>query len=423
VLQAGVTPLTFFDDQPGGKTHVVSTEENEEGDDLTLPLLGALMVRLEGGDGSPTSASSGLPPNSPCQSDSECQSGLCHFDTCQYDDFFLPDGAPCRQDDQCQSNLCGEGACVPAHILSDPFYDNPDSLAGIGDICSYSADCQSGICFEGTCQEGGFLVPEGGSCLDDPQCQSGDCQNGFCNTVSASVASSSQAASVASSLQALLPNGSGCLQHAECGSGFCQEGLCAEPPVLQAVGAACAVHEECQSQFCMEGICRTPGDTGSPTAFGLLQVHNLRVTTAGTVAYLGWDPLQSSRLKAYNLYYGTTVGQYIQRKTISGTEASLVLRDLPEGTPYFFAIKAVSANDEESAFSQEVSVVIGDPTTSSAPLSLSLQGSVGGNPLSGGTSVPGETGAPSVLALFLIISAGVGTAFASRRQTYFRALS
>lgn len=154
--------------------------------------------------------------------------------------------------------------------------------------------------------------------------------------------------------------------------------------------------------------------------FSLLQTRNVAVTTEGSTVYLGWDPLGSSILKAYNIYYGTLSGQYIQRKTVAATENSLTLRSLPTGTTYYFAIRGVSASDEESAFSQEVAITVGDPRTSTAPLrTLPVQGSVTGNPVAGpagAVSVPGETGAGSIVLILLIVSASIGTILAWKRQ-------
>jgi hypothetical protein len=158
------------------------------------------------------------------------------------------------------------------------------------------------------------------------------------------------------------------------------------------------------------------------TAFSLLQVRNLRATTEGSSLYIGWDALNHPSLKAYNIYYGTTSGRYIQRKTVAETMNSLIIRSLPIGTSYFVAVRAVADNDEESAFSYEVSVEIGDPSTASVPL---IPGSTdigpdGENPIIGTVinpnNVPGETGTSSALILFFFIAAIAGTVLAFRRQ-------
>lgn len=168
----------------------------------------------------------------------------------------------------------------------------------------------------------------------------------------------------------------------------------------------------------------TANSTVSRTAFSLLQVRNLRLTTDGSSLYIGWDALNHQDLKAYNIYYGTTSGRYIQRKTILGEMNSLVLRALPVGTTYYVAIRAVSTTDEETAFSQEVSVEIGKPNTSTSPL---LVGSIpvgpnGVNPVQGSVtnigSVPGETGTSSTMAWLVLCSALIGTFIAARRQSH-----
>lgn len=45
-----------------------------------------------------------------------------------------------------------------------------------------------------------------------------------------------------------------------------------------------------------------------------------------------------------------------------------------------------------------------------------MSGGPARNPVASTTTVPGETGAPSILLLFLLGSAVIGTSFASRRQ-------
>jgi hypothetical protein len=222
-----------------------------------------------------------------------------------------------------------------------------------------------------------------------------------------------------------------CLRNEDCGSGVCKAGQCDDVPSLLSNGASCNYDDECESGLCGSGICvpnlsAEPADDSSSnqrTAFSLLQIRNVRVTTDGSSVFLGWDPLKSSQLKAYTMYYSKTSGRYMQRRTIDKSENSLTLRSLEIGKRYYFAVRALSRQDEESAFSQEVSIVIGDPDSSSAPLVPgSISAGPGKNPVAnivdGPTSrpVPGETGLPSAIALFLVGSAIVGTSLASRRQ-------
>ena len=156
------------------------------------------------------------------------------------------------------------------------------------------------------------------------------------------------------------------------------------------------------------------------SSFGLLQVQNVRVTSRDSSIFLGWQPLQSSALAGYNVYYGTVSGRYIQRRSVPANTSSLVIRDLEPGTMYFFAVRGYDANDLETVFSQEVSVTVGSPESSSAPL-------VGGIPdvqtapqnlikSRGGTEVNGTTGTSDTLIVFAVLCAFIGTAFAAHRQ-------
>lgn len=148
--------------------------------------------------------------------------------------------------------------------------------------------------------------------------------------------------------------------------------------------------------------------------FTLLQVQNVRVTTQGSSVYLAWEPLQSAELVAYNIYYGTTTGRYIQRRSIEKDATSLALRSLPLKTTYYFSVRGVKADGRETEFSNEVGVRVGDPKTSTSPLVGSFLSP--SSPKTDG-SVQGETGLPSIIIPLLTISAMAGTFIAYRRQT------
>lgn len=173
------------------------------------------------------------------------------------------------------------------------------------------------------------------------------------------------------------------------------------------------------------------------------QVQNVRVGTEGTSAYLSWDTLTSSQITAYNLYYGTVSGQYIQRRTLDKATTNTTIRNLPQNLTYYFALRGVGANGTESDYSQEVSVQIGNPSTSTSPLD---GGSV--SPPSSSSSAPApftgtvtptkvafahpgvtptngsynnstktaNSGTSTTLAMLLLASAVIGTIFAFRRQ-------
>lgn len=235
--------------------------------------------------------------------------------------------------------------------------------------------------------------------------------------------------------------GDACLDSSDCESDNCANGICVAPLSNVADGGSCSNSNQCLSGLCVNTICTasidtsdttipdtpplapapTPPPLGEQTSFGLLQVQNLRVATEGSSAFLAWDPLQSSRLKGYNLYYGTISGQYLQRKTVSANTSSLTLRALSVGTTYYFSVRAISQQDEESAFSQEVAITIGDPNSSTSPLVASVfdQDIAPPPPINHADdiiTVPGETGIPSAILLLLVLSSVIGTFLASKRQ-------
>jgi len=95
---------------------------------------------------------------------------------------------------------------------------------------------------------------------------------------------------------------------------------------------------------------------------------------------------------------------------------TLTVRALPVGVTYYFAIRAVSGNGTESDFSQEVAVTIGNPATSTSPLSGNLLEGPNGNSPDTDGNVAGESGPETWIAMLLVVSAVLGTLFAFRRQ-------
>lgn len=148
-------------------------------------------------------------------------------------------------------------------------------------------------------------------------------------------------------------------------------------------------------------------------AFSLLQILGLRVTTEGSSVFLVWDILPSSELAGYNVYYGTVSGRYIQRRSVEKGANSLTLRALPVGTTYYFAVRGYNSANEETTFSQEVGVSVGNPKTSTAPLSAN---SIPTKTPETGGQVAGETGVTSSLLVLILSCAIVGTMIAMHRQ-------
>lgn len=156
----------------------------------------------------------------------------------------------------------------------------------------------------------------------------------------------------------------------------------------------------------------------SNTSFTLLQVQNLRATTEGSSVFLAWDALESSDLRGYNVYYGTTSGKYIQRRSVDSSTTNLTLRGLVENTRYYFAVRAVNSKNQESQFSREVGITIGKPETSTNPLAASAvtdKGPMGSPPKNDG-NISGESGPTSVWLIVLGACATIGTVLAFKRQ-------
>lgn len=173
--------------------------------------------------------------------------------------------------------------------------------------------------------------------------------------------------------------------------------------------------------------------TVAATAFPLIQVQNVKVSTKDDILYVTWDPLSHPKLQGYNIYYGTLKGRYLQRRSVSIASRGMAVRDVPRGKTYYVSVRGVDDQNQETAFSAEASVEIGNPSTSTAPVEGTLDlidvtspstvappnplENIGNSlPASTGVYVPGETGAPSGILLLILCSAAIGTLLALRRQ-------
>lgn len=187
-----------------------------------------------------------------------------------------------------------------------------------------------------------------------------------------------------------------------------------------AVSSVPASSAPASSQASIAPASSAPASSSAPVApavFSKLQVQSLRVTTEGSSVFLAWNPLPSAELAGYNLYYGTISGKYLQRRSVDKESQTLTIRALPVGQTYYFAVRAVNGAGEESDFSQEVAVAVGNAATSTSPLSGALiEGGPNGNAPGTGGNVAGESGPASWFLLFAAVSAMTGTLLAFRRQ-------
>ena len=101
--------------------------------------------------------------------------------------------------------------------------------------------------------------------------------------------------------------------------------------------------------------------------YNIIIPENLHLTSEDNYVVIKWNPVKDAI--GYNVYYSQRSGRYIQRSMIENNP-EFYIDGLNGGALYFFAVKAVFVNGEESEYSNEVAVQIGDAFTASSPLYL-----------------------------------------------------
>jgi hypothetical protein len=84
---------------------------------------------------------------------------------------------------------------------------------------------------------------------------------------------------------------------------------------------------------------------------------------------LEWDPPDAAEPSGYNIYYGPSSGNYVERVDV-GFVTEATIDGLSNGAEYFFAATAYYPDGSESGYSNEVSKLIPDPR----PLELKVTG-------------------------------------------------
>jgi hypothetical protein len=72
---------------------------------------------------------------------------------------------------------------------------------------------------------------------------------------------------------------------------------------------------------------------------------------------LAWDPSPDSNVIGYNVYYGTTSGDYSSMTSVQNI-TSTTISNLTAGKTYYFAVTAFDANGVESTFSNEIQFIV-----------------------------------------------------------------
>lgn len=180
-----------------------------------------------------------LRPNfSVCDSNGDCQSGICNFGFCV--DSILPNGFPCTNNAACASGVCNNAFCIAANSVAAGGTCTTNG-ACVGGDCVGPADVGfcAGFCGDDICT----LVPNGETCFQEA-CQD-DC--GAC------------------------PNGTpGCDADADCASNFCRLGFCFASGTING-GAPCLFDQECKSGDCIAPLCKSTCGDGICTVLPTLE--------------------------------------------------------------------------------------------------------------------------------------------------------
>lgn len=78
---------------------------------------------------------------------------------------------------------------------------------------------------------------------------------------------------------------------------------------------------------------------------------------AASTATLAWNASPSSGTAGYNVYYGTTSGNYTTKLTVGNT-TSATISNLTAGVTYYFSATTVDTNGMESDFSNETTFIV-----------------------------------------------------------------
>lgn len=108
------------------------------------------------------------------------------------------------------------------------------------------------------------------------------------------------------------------------------------------------------------------GNINNTNTYILSPVSNLKINTGLNYVDLLWDKSNDINTKGYNIYYGRQSASYTRLKTIGNTN-KYRLDNLENNQTYYFAVKAYDQFNKESAYSNEVGIIVGQPLSSTSP--------------------------------------------------------
>ena len=103
--------------------------------------------------------------------------------------------------------------------------------------------------------------------------------------------------------------------------------------------------------------------------FLILAIIVMAAAAQAATVQVSWNANTEEDLAGYNVYYGTSSGQYGEAITTADTSQLLTLT--PDiGTTYYFAVTAFDTSGNESDYSEEVSLFVGDGIAPEKPTGL-----------------------------------------------------
>lgn len=170
-----------------------------------------------------------------------------------------------------------------------------------------------------------------------------------------------------------------------------------------------------------------PLSAAEASEWKLAQVQNVAVSTTNGSALVAWQTLLQPGVAGYYVYYSSVSGVYTQRRTLSAAATGDEIGNLQNGERYFFAVRAFNMAGEQSDYSREVAVVIGQPDTSTAPLNAVMMAQINSRtgpvpvaaqmlPTPRRPMVAGKTGVSDMFNVLLGLAAATGMLGAFRRQ-------